>query len=179
MATLSIAREYANQSAASRAERFSMPLASAPPAEARGSSSVNNGEYMMLSGDNDNRGNGVDENDGGDPSANDAEMEVGSIQTKKGASGEAASGAQRIRRRTRARAEAADAARRGPSPLARKVLSLTRLVCGGGMAMVLIMCAVVVMFAPHAPGVNVCNTEFDWVSKSVAFLSVFPLKRSQ
>ncbi|CAN0336649.1 unnamed protein product [Laminaria digitata] len=52
----------------------------------------------------------------------------------------------------------------GPSPLARKVLLFTRVVCGTGMAAAVLMCGVVVWFAPHTPGVNMCNTEFDWKS---------------
>ncbi|CAM9307226.1 unnamed protein product [Discosporangium mesarthrocarpum] len=51
-----------------------------------------------------------------------------------------------------------------PSPLGQKVRSCARWFCGSAVALVLVVCAAVVSFAPHAPGVNVCNTQFDWGS---------------
>lgn len=75
-------------------------------------------------------------------------------------------GPRRVRRSSRRR-RAADAAALGPSPLAKKVSFFTRMICGTGMAATLLVCGVVVALAPHTPGVNVCNTEFDWVRVTV------------
>lgn len=75
------------------------------------------------------------------------------------------SGGGSATRRRRSRAVTAEPTPLGPSRLARKVYFYTRVVCGTIMVGVLITCAAVVGFAPHAPGVNVCNTEFDWVSE--------------
>lgn len=145
MASISIAREYANQSASSRSSGApSYDLL--PRRDHHGDA-----HYMTLSGDP--RGAGVR----GDPTE-DAEV---AMVTKKGAVGRPV-GAGRVRRGRRG-----VRARTGlpePSPLARKILTVTRIVCGTGIAAVLVMCAAVVAFAPHTPGVNVCNTEFDWVS---------------
>lgn len=82
-------------------------------------------------------------------------------------------GARRLRRNRCVRAGAAAAADPGPSPLARKVLGFTRCVAGTGIIAMVVGCAVVVMFAPHTPGVNVCNTEFDWVRQPPLLLFVF------
>lgn len=75
-----------------------------------------------------------------------------------------------LSRSRRGRAGVAAAAEPGPSRLARKILGFTRCVAGTGIMAILAGCTVVVMFAPHIPGVNVCNTEFDWVRKPLLLL---------
>lgn len=158
MAILSIAREYANQSAASRANA-AYPAPSAPPA---GQSSADNRMgYMMLSGDDDIDGD-IDR-----ALSAEAEAEAGAKNKKKATASASGVDARRVRRRARG-VGAPLASVPGPSPLARKVVGFTRFVVGMGIAAVLVCCTVVVMFAPHIPGVNVCNTKFDWVSDAVA-----------
>ncbi|CAM9150087.1 unnamed protein product [Choristocarpus tenellus] len=51
-----------------------------------------------------------------------------------------------------------------PSPFSRKVHSFAKIACGCSVVGVLLLCASVVTFSPHVPGVNVCNTQFDWGS---------------
>lgn len=198
IAAISIAREYAKESASSResaAYPFGLPppsssaaalSGSAPPAVgAMMTTSGDGDEYVTLAADensalvsrpaNDNNTNhssssttGPDEVDN-----NPFVEEEGHVdpEKKKAAHSRAAGRARPSGRRRgrigRSAAAAAEAhALPGPSPLARKVLLFTRLICGAGMAAALMMCAIVVGFAPHAPGVNVCNTEFDWVSEN-------------
>ncbi|CAM9923250.1 unnamed protein product, partial [Phaeothamnion confervicola] len=40
----------------------------------------------------------------------------------------------------------------------------TQAVCASCMLVALAMCVVTLLYAPHFPEVNVCNTEFDWKS---------------
>eukprot|EP00752_Nemacystus_decipiens_P006985 g6265.t1 len=169
IAGISIAREYSKESAAARrrdALREAAMGGGLRAAEPSGGG--NNDGYLTLAGDTD------DEEDAGliGGSINTSTEEEGWAGSKgkrdygRGGPrriGRASGSSARRRRRRRAAAEAA-AARLGPSPLARKVSFYTRLVCGTGLAATLIICGVVVAFAPHAPGVNVCNTEFDWGS---------------
>lgn len=189
IAGISIAREYSKESAAARrrdalreaaatttavsAARWPAGLRAAEP-----SGDGNEGGYMTLAGDDtdDEPGGGAAAAPlmGGSINASSADEEEDGGAIRKGkrdygrggprrVGGGGGGSARRRRRRRRAEAEAA-AARLGPSPLARKVSFYTRMVCGTGLAATLIMCVAVVAFAPHAPGVNVCNTEFDWVS---------------
>lgn len=170
IAGISIAREYSKESAAAR-RRDALRAATAPSRGLRAaepSGAGNDDGYLTLAGDTDD-----EESDGliGGSINTSTEEEGRAVPKGKrdygrggpGRMGRASGSSARRRRRRRAAAEAA-AARLGPSPLARKVSFYTRLLCGTGLVVTLIMCGVVVTFAPHAPGVNVCNTEFDWVS---------------
>ncbi|CAM9752473.1 unnamed protein product [Sphacelaria rigidula] len=177
MATLSIAREYANQSAETRASAAAMYMApSAPPAaHSSSSTATDRNGYMMLSGGSGGDGDDADgEDDAGSPEE-EAEVKHCLVHVlyffeykrdggKAAPVGQAAAAAAGSRGRRRGRAGAGRATVPGPSPLARKILGFTRIVAGTGIIAALLGCTVVVMFAPHAPGVNVCNTEFDWGS---------------
>lgn len=169
IAGISIAREYSKESAAAR-RRDALRAATAGRGlrAAEPSGGGNEDGYLTLAGDTDDEES--DDLMGG--SINTSTEEEGRAVPKGkrdyGRGGPTrmgrASGSSARRRRRRRAAAAAAAAQLGPSPLARKVSFYTRLLCGTGLAATLIMCGVVVAFAPHAPGVNVCNTEFDWVS---------------
>lgn len=152
IAAISVAREYVKESAASReSAAVAQSAALTRRAGTAPAAPSGDGEYMMLVG-NERRGLVND-----DPSAEEeGEADLGK--------GKAATRTGRARRTRRGRTDAATVEAPGPSPLANKVYFFTRLICGTGMAAALLMCALVVAFSPHTPGVNVCNTEFDWVS---------------
>lgn len=169
IAGISIAREYAKESAAARRRDALRAATTGGLRAAEPSGDGNNDGYLTLAGDTDD-----EESDslmGGSINAS-TEEEGRAVPKGKRDYGRGggprrmgrASGSSARRRRRRRAAAAAAAAQLGPSPLARKVSFYTRLLCGTGLAVTLVMCGVVVAFAPHAPGVNVCNTEFDWVS---------------
>ncbi|CAB1120072.1 unnamed protein product [Ectocarpus sp. CCAP 1310/34] len=196
IAGISIAREYAKESAATRRQNALRVTTFSPDRSVRLTAAEPSGDggYMTLAGDDDSEENDDDADD-----ESDVHMRGGGIGTR-GPSGPSAAeeggaeaaaatatatappvpkgkrdfgraGARRVgrstsrtRRRRRRREAAAAEALPGPSPLARKVYCVTRLVCGTSMAVALLICGVVIGFAPHAPGVNVCNTEFDWGS---------------
>lgn len=144
IAAISTAREYAKESAASRENATSAR-------SNRSSSSVmrsRDGEYMMLVGNNSSS------------LAESPPAEEGMVEVTKGAA-RVGGRSTRVRRGRRSLREAESP---GPSRLARMVVRYTQIICGMGMAATLVMCSLVVMFAPHTPGVNMCNTEFDWVS---------------
>lgn len=157
IAAISVAREYAKESAATRAGDAVARSVARRRSSARAAPAGGGGEYMMISG-------GHFSGALADVSSTDEERE---FHSRKGppAVGKVSGRAGRERRSGRGRARGASVDAPGPSPLARKVLLFTRLICGTGMAAALLMCAAVVAFAPHTPGVNVCNTEFDWVRR--------------
>lgn len=143
IAAISTAREYAKESAASRENATS----ARSNRSSRSAIRSRDGEYMMLAG---NDSSGLAEG----PSA-----EEGIVEVTKGAA-RVGGRSRRVRRGRRGLPEADPP---GPSPLARMVVRYTQIICGIGMVATLVMCSLVVMFAPHTPGVNMCNTEFDWV----------------
>lgn len=199
IAAISIAREYAKESAATRQQNAVIAAAATGAttttttvrpvrlraAEPSGSGDVD--DYVPLNGDisdNDDDGEsggllGVGRAGAGARASDGPRREEGaaaaaaatstSTRTPLVPKGKRDYGMGRVSRsggaRRRGRAAPAEPAPLGPSRLARKVYFYTRLVCGTIMAGALITCGAVVAFAPHAPGVNVCNTEFDWVSE--------------
>jgi hypothetical protein len=50
------------------------------------------------------------------------------------------------------------------TPLAYAFYTFVRFVCGSFLVITLAMCVLVIIYAPHTPQLNVCNTEFDWSS---------------
>ncbi|CAM9610120.1 unnamed protein product [Hapterophycus canaliculatus] len=208
IAGISIAREYAKESAASRQQNAVIAAAAAGAtatattvrpvrlraAEPSGSGGDGDGagDYVPLDGDDGNDdgesggllgmgGAGARASDdpsdalgatGGAAVAAAATENSNATRTPLVPKGKRDYGMGRVGRsggggttRRRSRAVASEPPPLGPSRLARKVYFYTRLVCGTIMAGALVMCGAVVAFAPHAPGVNVCNTEFDWVSE--------------
>ncbi|CAM9113695.1 unnamed protein product [Ectocarpus fasciculatus] len=187
IAGISIAREYAKESAATRRQNAlrvatfssdrSVRLTAAEPS--------GDGGYVMLAGDDDSderdddaddesgvlmRGGGIGPSAAEEGGAEAAAAAATAPAVPKGKRDFGRTGARSVgrstsrTRRRRRRGRRAVVEEDGPSPLARKVYFLTRLVCGTSMAVALMVCGVVIGFAPHAPGVNVCNTEFDWGS---------------
>ena len=171
LAAISIAREYAKESAATRegaavAAAARMPTAPAAP-RSRPEPASGETEYMTLAGNEES----VLMSDDPDPTAEEEGEAAAAKGKRRIARAGRVGGAYRSDYGGRAAGGGAGRGggrRAGPSPLARKVLLFTRVVCGTGMLAAVVMCGVVVWFAPHAPGVNMCNTEFDWVSDARA-----------
>ncbi|CAM9809323.1 unnamed protein product [Scytosiphon promiscuus] len=208
IAGISIAREYAKESAASRQQNAAIAAAAAGAAAAGAAATRTTVRPVRLraaepSGSGGD-GGGVDDyvalngGDGDDDGESGGLLGVGAAAARvsdgpsggrgeeRGAAAAAAAaetsttplvpkgkrdyGMGRVSRigggssRRRGRAVASEPPPLGPSRLARKVYFYTRLVCGTIILGVLATCGAVVAFAPHAPGVNVCNTEFDWGS---------------
>lgn len=196
IAGISIAREYAKESAATRRQNALRVTTFSPDRSVRLTAAEPSGDggYITLAGDDVSdehdddaddesgvlmRGGGIGTRGPSGPSAAEeggaeaATATATAPAVPKGKRDFGRAGARRVgrstsrtRRRRRRREAAAAEALPGPSPLARKVYCVTRLVCGTSVAVALLMCGVVIGFAPHAPGVNVCNTEFDWVSQT-------------
>lgn len=187
IAALSIAREYVKESTATRRRNYRRSLAlssgravrlmAAEPSGVGGDEdSGGGGSYMTLAGDTTDEddtvllagGGGGINTSPGNPFAPEEEeggaaAPAAAVTRQAVRKGKRGYGPRRVRSSSRWRREA-EVAALGPSPLASKVSFFTRMICGTGMAATLLVCGVVVAFAPHTPGVNVCNTEFDWVS---------------
>lgn len=177
IAAISVAREFSKESAASR-ERDAVAwlaitprLDSARAAPSSGGSGGGNGngsggrddEYAIIIGDDgNNTGSGLTNEDDDLAAGEEGDTDV---RTKRKVARGKSGMVRRARQRLATGQSSVAVDPPGPTRLARKVYFFTRLICGTGMAAALLICVVIVAFAPHAPGVNVCNTQFDWVSE--------------